>query len=182
MGLIYCITNTKNGKQYVGQTTCSVKARWQHHVKNARNLCLQPLYCAIRKYGEDAFVVKQIGAAESLDELNRKEIFYIAELSTLAPRGYNLEGGGRSRTGYICSEETRQKLSEAFTGYRHTEQARLNMRLAKKKKRRFTSRGPQKEETCRKISETKKEKMGRSYSAETIPRILENYAAIFSAN
>ena len=34
-GYIYCITNTVNGKQYIGQTKRTVEERWKQHICNA---------------------------------------------------------------------------------------------------------------------------------------------------
>ncbi len=53
--VIYKITNTINGKAYVGQTVQSnPRARWYQHKENAKKQ-KHPLYCAMRKYGVHNF-------------------------------------------------------------------------------------------------------------------------------
>ena len=126
-----------NGKQYVGQTVRILEQRWQSHIRSAENGSTFALHRAIRKYGAGSFKVEQIDSAKTLDELNKKEAYYIAQLGTLAPDGYNLTGGGEGR---IVSAETRQKLSDVWDS-------------------RTVS-----DETCRKISEMK---LGRITSMET---------------
>lgn len=108
-GFIYLVTNTVNGKQYVGQTTRSLKRRWQFHLRSVRGGSKYALHCAIRKYGAAAFKVEQIDSAETLEELNEKEARYVLQLATLAPGGYNLTTGG---DGFKVSDETREKQSK----------------------------------------------------------------------
>jgi group I intron endonuclease len=109
---IYCITNAVNGKQYVGQTKEGTKKRWMYHVRDA--FCTPknrgcPILCrAIRKYGKDAFVHNVLEVVHTLEESNLRETFWIKELNTLSPRGYNCVSGGGVRE---LSEETRLKMS-----------------------------------------------------------------------
>ena len=94
MAYIYKITNTINGKIYVGQTVQSVKNRWKQHVNEAyaEAKCAH-LHAAIRKYGEDNFNIEVIESCpqELLDE---REIYWIKELDTVNV-GYNLTSGGK---------------------------------------------------------------------------------------
>ena len=112
-GIIYVITNVVNGKQYVGQTKQSVVRRWRLHVRSTLNGSTYVLHCAIRKYGAEEFIVKQIDSAESLAKLNEKEALHILQLKTLAPSGYNLTTGGDS---FKFSEETCRKISDSSKG------------------------------------------------------------------
>jgi hypothetical protein len=76
---------------------------------------MYPLHCAIRKYGSDAFVISELGQADSQDELNRMEIEMIATHQSADRRyGYNVRAGGNS--GGKLSAETCKKLSERLTG------------------------------------------------------------------
>ena len=89
---IYCISNSVTGKLYVGQSVQPIKTRWRQH-------CLLSGKCrviesAIKKYGAGAFSIKEIAVAESQEELDRLEQFWIARLNTISPNGYNLSGGG----------------------------------------------------------------------------------------
>ena len=94
--VVYKITNTANGKSYIGITTTSIEKRWREH-RCAANLGNNlPLYRAIRKYGVDAFHVETVDKASSIDELKQKERDLIASLGTyyLGDCGYNMTDGG----------------------------------------------------------------------------------------
>ena len=109
-GIIYIVTNTVNGKQYVGQTTLTLTDRWKHHRESALDyFSMGALHCAIRKYGVEAFAIEQIDVAGSQDELNEREIHHVARLGTYGG-GYNLRPGGER---WRLSEETRRKISES---------------------------------------------------------------------
>lgn len=134
-GIVYLVTNTVSGKQYVGQTTHRLKVRWKHHLKSVRNGSTCALHCAIRKYGAVIFKVEQIDSAETLDKLNEKEVYYIATLKTLAPGGYNLTIGGDGVAGYSHTDETRRRLSRVFLGKgvrEKTQQRRLESLVNRK--------------------------------------------------
>jgi group I intron endonuclease len=82
-----------SGKEYVGQTTLSIEARWKSHVKTSKysnkNFAISN---AIRKYGIHNFSIEQIDTAHSRKELNEKEILWIAHrnnLSTLLRKKIN---------------------------------------------------------------------------------------------
>ena len=99
-GFIYCITNTVNGKMYIGQTRMTVHRRWQRHVSDSKRVD-NPLYRAMRKYGLDKFNVDIHFALssktnESLkNSLNLCEMYCIGKYKTLVnENGYNLTRGG----------------------------------------------------------------------------------------
>lgn len=105
MGIIYKVTNKANGKVYIGQTVLSLKIRWALHI-SARSGC-RYLSRAIKKYGASAFSIEQIDAAETIEELNAKEIFWIARYDSANPKkGYNLMSGGGSNGHH--SQETKE--------------------------------------------------------------------------
>jgi hypothetical protein len=85
------------------------------------------LHQAIRKYGEDHFTVEQIDRATSREELSKKEAFYIAQLRTIAPGGYNLTSGGES---YSMSPELRHRQSISCSGWHHTEETKQKISVA----------------------------------------------------
>lgn len=103
-GVIYVVTNSVNGKQYVGQTTSSVSRRWRC-VETSKSL----LGNAVRKYGRKSFVFKEVAEAESKKMLDCLEQKWIFELKTIAPDGYNLTSGGYSVG--MFSEITKSKMS-----------------------------------------------------------------------
>lgn len=111
--LIYTITNTVTGKQYVGQTVQKFETRKRGHLKAYRREMLTPLYSAFKSYGLDAFEWEVVRHCESVDELNVAEIELICELNTLYPAGYNLTEGGCNGK---YSEKSRSHMSEIHTG------------------------------------------------------------------
>lgn len=164
-GIIYVVTNTVNGKQYVGQTTYPLEVRWCGHLKSAKEDSQCLLYRSIRKYGTDKFTIEQIDTAESQDELDEKEIHHVARLGAYGS-GYNLTVGGGGCAGYTHTEETRVKLSKALAGHVVFGETRQKQSEA------ATGRGGwhHSEETRRKQSEAHK---GRSFSKETRQKMSE---------
>lgn len=118
MGYIYLRTNKINGKKYVGQATTKNFRIRQNNWK-----CLTQKYAgtainnARKKYGLDAFDFEILKECED-EELNFWEKYYIKELNTKIPYGYNLTDGGGGTSGYIfnLTEEQKKKISEAKKG------------------------------------------------------------------
>jgi group I intron endonuclease len=126
---IYKITNTINGKCYVGQSV-NVTKRWQYYQYGSKDHT--PILFAIDKYGKENFVFEVIEECDR-ELLNDREIFWIKELSALSPNGYNLSAGGRKTTWlYKPSKETLQKRSVALTGKKRSAETRLKMSIAQK--------------------------------------------------
>lgn len=93
MGYIYKITNLFNNKSYVGLTNRSnPKHRFWEHLKPSR-VKVSALSSAIIKYGKENFKFEII---EETNELEIREQFFIKELNTLSPNGYNLTTGGEN--------------------------------------------------------------------------------------
>lgn len=108
MGYIYKITNTVNGKIYIGQTRNRVQTRWTNHVTCAKNQTHKdyniPFHNAIRKYGRSAF---QVDIIEECDNslLNDRETYWIAQFqSNDKDKGYNLSFGGSGGSRYSDTE------------------------------------------------------------------------------
>lgn len=96
-GFIYKVTNQVTGKIYIGQTRQTIEARWKQHLEKVkRNIDNTYFHNAIKKYGEEAFKIEVLEEC-NIEELDSKEIFYIAKFDTFA-NGYNLTiGGGGKR-------------------------------------------------------------------------------------
>lgn len=107
--IIYKVTNKINGKIYIGQTSESLKRRWYRHCKLSYSNC-RFLVRAINKYGKENFIVEEICKCSSIEEMNEREIFYIKELNSLVPSGYNLMTGGNN---CFASDESKKKNSES---------------------------------------------------------------------
>lgn len=81
---IYKITNKINNKAYIGQTIRPVHQRFNRHVSDAYNKIKDTHFCrALCKYGRDAFVVEIIDHAFSIEELNKKEQYWIKFYNTV---------------------------------------------------------------------------------------------------
>jgi len=129
---VYVITNTVNGKKYVGRTVKSLEQRWNNHLKGSMNPNNGMLIAkSIAKYGPDAFERKIL---EECDKsiVGEREMFWIKELRTHVQQGgYNLTlGGDGGLIGYKPSEETKRKRSEKLRGQKRSLEAREKMRIA----------------------------------------------------
>ena len=96
--IIYKITNKINGKRYIGQTKFTIENRFKKHVYDAfgRDNRQQAIHAALRKYSVENFEIAIISHCNSIEEMNRREIYYIKLFNTLAPNGYNLSLGGNN--------------------------------------------------------------------------------------
>lgn len=95
---IYKITNTLNGKCYVGQSV-DIETRWHTH-KSKWAKRIEPnkaLYRAFEKYGIEnfSFEVLQKCRKENLDE---REEYWIKKFNAFG-NGYNMNKGGHSHCG-----------------------------------------------------------------------------------
>ena len=110
-GYIYRITNTINGKVYIGQTSVSIAQRWRQHRWAAKKESTYPLYRAIKRYGSDKFSVECLEIViGSRSDLVAAEIRFINSYSALSPKGYNLSSGGE---GYDSSQSVVRERHDA---------------------------------------------------------------------
>ena len=83
-GIIYKITNKVNGKSYIGQTRYTIEFRWKQHQHKKDNTYF---HNAIHKYGIENFSIEILEKCD-IEDLNSREIFYIAKYDTFV-NGYN---------------------------------------------------------------------------------------------
>ena len=156
MGVIYLRTNKINGKKYVGQvTTKRFKARQNKWKTISVQYAGKAIDAARAKYGIDAFDFEILKECKD-EELNQWEIYYIKELNTKVPYGYNMTDGGDGCYGYIHSEETKKKLSETRKGKKHSEETKQKIGEAQKGKKLS-------DETRKKMSEAHKGEKNWNY-------------------
>ncbi len=123
VGEIYKMTNTTNGKNYIGQTRSHILnhgkyrpfgylGRFNSHISEANsNKKNQSKYLnhSLRKYGKTCFTCEKIHTCQ-VDELHELEKQYIIEYNSKFPNGYNLTDGGKGVTDvkgeYIWRTET----------------------------------------------------------------------------
>lgn len=157
VGIIYKVTNVINNKIYIGQTTQSLKKRMCGHKYDLKNKSYNSLlHNAIKKYGWNAFIWEKIECVKKTD-LNEKEMFYINELNTIKPNGYNLTLGGGGNYGYKWSDESKLTFSQKVSGKiltdAHKEKIRVSM-LGKNKGKCFGNNSSSKRpEVRKKLSE-----------------------------
>lgn len=98
MGFIYKITNTLNGKSYIGQTSRSVDVRWAEHVREAfkaSHAYFSIIHYAIKEYGVDAFSVEVLEKCDD-ELLDEREQYWIKYYHTYG-EGYNITRGGQGK-------------------------------------------------------------------------------------
>lgn len=166
--IIYLVTNTVNGKQYVGQTISTLAQRKKCHYSNAKNNVNNfVFYRAIRKYGKDSFTWKVVADCPNMETLNLAEKIYIYILNTIAPVGYNLMSGGNNSK---HSEESIEKMKEAKVGEN-------NPMFGKTEENNPNYGKKLSEETIQKISESQSGEnnpmFGKEHSEETKRKISE---------
>lgn len=114
MGVIYVRPNLINGKKYVGQaTTKNFKSRQNRWKSNSYRYAGKAINAARAKYGIEAFGFEILKECDD-KELNFWEKYYIKELNTKVPYGYNMTDGGDST--YEMTDEIRKKISAALKG------------------------------------------------------------------
>ena len=119
LGVIYVARNRVNGKLYVGQTTKKLYKRKCDHVNDAERGYGHVFHAAIKKYGKDAFEWDTLQICYGRNCLNEAEKWWIRNLRSMVPNGYNLTTGGE---GALDSEETKKRKSEAFKRWSTPEQ------------------------------------------------------------
>jgi group I intron endonuclease len=118
-GTIYLVTNTLNGKQYVGQTI----------VANNRVGHGSLVTKAYRKHGKRNFTYELLcGEIANRPTLNFMERFWISVMNSQVPNGYNIENGGSSKG--KTAESTKEKLRQIATGFKHTEETKRKIAIA----------------------------------------------------
>lgn len=99
-GIIYKITNKVNNKSYIGQTRYSLEFRWRQHQHKKDNTYF---HNAIKKYGVNNFELSVLEECD-VEQLNSREIFYIAKYNTFQ-EGYNLTIGGEGNRTLILDNK-----------------------------------------------------------------------------
>lgn len=150
-GVIYKITNLINNKIYVGKFNLQ---------RNAKSVKFENYWgsgklikYAIKKHGKENFKKEIIENCVTKEELIEKERYWIKELNSFRPVGYNIGTGGEGQDNFThhpdrelifkkiglansnrkVSKETRLKLSESHKGKSFiTEEGRKRLSEAKK--------------------------------------------------
>jgi group I intron endonuclease len=181
--VVYKLTNTVNGKQYVGITKYDVDERFKGHVKAASRGVNTYLARAIRKYGTDCWDKEVIVSGVPDYMVQAFEMYWIRELDTFNT-GYNLTLGGEGTKGkarpkgkYSAwygrrhTEETKQLIREKALGRKLSQKTK--MALAEARRKRHAKGWSHTEETKKKMSELKIGKPGHKHTEEHKRRIAD---------
>lgn len=121
---IYMLKNITNDMVYIG---CSkdIYKRIKMHRSFAR-IRKQPIYVALNKYGFDKFYLNIV---EECDPklLSEREVFWIDNLKSKVPYGYNVANGGRGALGLV-----RYGKSNSFYGKKHSKETKEKMSIKAK--------------------------------------------------
>lgn len=124
MACIYKITNTINGKVYIGQTTKTPDDRLREHYeeRGAKRSFSRPFKVDLRTFGISNFKAEIIVFGNFnqmlLHELEKHYIQMHA--STFGHIGYNMTKGGFSYPDKMYSDEVNKKKSEKMKGWKLT--------------------------------------------------------------
>jgi len=168
--IIYKATNSISKKVYIGQTIISLKERMGDHkrksfIHNSKTY----FHYAIKKYGFDCFLWEVIDSAKSLDELNKKEEYWIKYYdSTNKKNGYNIMNGGNNKE---VSKITRSKISLSQKNIKRSEEFKQKISLATKGSKNPFYGKKHSEETKKKISESRSGIKG-IYSDESLKKTI----------
>lgn len=126
---VYLIRNKVNGKSYVG-SALNIKSRWNTHISRLnggkKELCNPYLLNSWNKYGHDNFEFSVIEECTQ-ELLHDKELYWMRQLNTLWPNGFNLrEAGNHGR----LSEDTKKKIGLANSLKVRTTEAKDKIRKA----------------------------------------------------
>ena len=94
---IYIIKNDINDKVYIGQTTQGSEERFKQHLKLLKSSEKQLIHKAIKKYGKEHFYFEVLETDLAINELDKREEYWIRYYDSVNC-GYNLcYGGNQSR-------------------------------------------------------------------------------------
>ena len=115
-GFIYKITNTINGKSYIGQTIQNVKERFYQHcaTKCSKAVSNMAIHRAIKKYGKSNFTVEVIEEIDSAN-LNDRERYWIKYYNSYN-NGYNSTKGGQDGCKSFKDLDVESIIKEYNTG------------------------------------------------------------------
>lgn len=116
-GYIYKIVNLKNNKIYIGKHKYNKPELDESYI--ASGITIKR---SIAKYGIENFQRELIDIAETLEELNNKEKYWISYYNSLSPNGYNLTSGGDGMS--EPSLEVREKMASRKLGTKQSEETK----------------------------------------------------------
>lgn len=156
--IIYSITNKITGQMYIGQTVRSLDLRIAEHHKNMIAKLDFKLYHAMNQYGWDNFVFATIDHADTQEELDALEIYYIGKYDTINS-GYNMALGGHLNP--MDSEAVVKKHSDKMRS------PEVRNKISTSMKQSYAVRGGASEDHKKHLSENKKAHYASAAGEET---------------
>lgn len=177
---LYKVTNTVNGKVYIGQSA-NPQARWRRHKSDAKlGKDKKHFANAIRKYGAQKFFFDIIVQAKTLEDIDQVEIDCIKQYRSSDKRyGYNIALGGNGKR--IVSKETRRKIAKFRVGQRATEETKKRMSLSMIGKNKGEKNGmfgtPSEKTSCAKLTVAQAYKIRKEYASgkTSSPKLAKKY-------
>jgi group I intron endonuclease len=186
---VYQIVCKITGKRYIGSTRRSFRRRFNDHILylNRREHHCSHLQNAWNKYGEDNFLFLIVDILDKKDCFKYEQSYFdTIDNSMLYNTSFLAQGGVGRKSGFLVSNETREKISaimkDRWTKIKAGVLPGISEEAAERKRLFFTGRVLS-EETRRKISkrkishETKKKmsdaQMGKKKSEETKRKLSE---------
>lgn len=170
---IYQISNTVNGKSYVGSAV-DIQQRWRAHRSELNrgkhhSVALQRAWA---KHGENSFGFSILELVAEPERLIEREQFWISEKAAYGARGYNMCPTAGNCLGRTLSQESRAKMSASATGKIISAETRMKISasaqaVSREVRDRIAAKNTgqkRSEETRRRMSEAQK---GKSASPET---------------
>jgi len=152
---VYITTNLLNGKQYIGDRSCTCNPEKDTYIGSGR----PAFYNAKIKYGKENFKKEILEFFDTKEDAFNAQEKYIKKYNTLIPNGYNISPKGGHGVKDCWSEESKQKIK----GFRNKE-IRIKISNSLKNKPHKHIGVTRTEETRKKIS---LKKLGRITSEKT---------------
>lgn len=131
---VYTITNTVNGKIYVGYTVDFYMRRYQHFSELRRGKHgNERLQNSVNKYGLESFIMEILWECE-INELPTQEHLWCTLLNVHnSTFGYNIQPTSPNGAPRLMSPESKKKSSDSQKGRKLTEEHKAKLKVARKK-------------------------------------------------
>lgn len=133
IALIYLLTNTVNGKRYIGFTT-NLKCRLSSHRYRAGKYDYH-LSHSIQKYGWEQFTCEVLASSKDVEYMkDTMEPYFIQFYNTFHENGlgYNMTHGGEGTFGYKRTPEQCKAMSERGKGRKQNLSSEQRQRLSER--------------------------------------------------